>query len=206
MPPECSCNLSSHAPRLVVFTGGPGAGKTTALDVARRAFCKHVVVLPESATLLYGGGFPRKSTLPTRRAAQRAIFHVQRELEQAALDEGQAAVVLCDRGLLDGLAYWPDDEASFFASVRTTREAVLARYAAVVHLRVPGDGDGYDHKNPLRVETPDQARALDARTFEAWTGHPRRVEINSTHDFMEKIRRAIAVVRAEIPGCCATAD
>jgi len=202
MPPECSCNVSSHSPRLVVFTGGPGAGKTTALDVARRAFCRHVVVLPESATLLYGGGFPRRPTLPTRRAAQRAIFHVQRELERAAVDEQQAAVVLCDRGVLDGLAYWPDDEAAFFASVGTTREEAVSRYSDVIHLRVPGDGDGYDHKNPLRIETPEQARALDDRTAAAWDGHPNRVVINSTHDFMEKIRRAIAVVRAQIPECC----
>ncbi|MBK7395796.1 MAG: ATP-binding protein [Myxococcales bacterium] len=204
MPPECTCSVSSHTPRLVVFTGGPGAGKTTALDVARRAFCRHVVVLPESATLLYGGGFPRRNSLPTRRAAQRAIFHVQTELERAALEEG-AAVVLCDRGVLDGLAYWPDDESSFFAGVGTTRAEALARYAAVIHLRVPGDGDGYDHTNPLRIETPEQARALDDRTAAAWEGHQNRVVINSTHDFMEKIRRAIAVVRAQIPDCCAGA-
>ena len=56
--------------------------------------------------MVFGGGFPREDDPACRRAAQRAIFYVQRELE-AAGDSHNPAIVLCDRGTVDGLAYWP---------------------------------------------------------------------------------------------------
>ena len=39
--------------------GRPGAGKTAVLELIQRSFCGHVRVLPESAGILFGGGFPR---------------------------------------------------------------------------------------------------------------------------------------------------
>ena len=65
----CSCALE-HAPRLVVVTGGPGAGKTAVLEVARRELCRHVHLLPEAASILWRGLFRRHTTLPGRKAAQ----------------------------------------------------------------------------------------------------------------------------------------
>jgi predicted ATPase len=198
---SCGCH-ARHKPRLVVLTGGPGAGKTAVLEIVRRHFCEHVVVLPESASMLFAGGFPRLPSRHARCAAQRAIFHVQRELEAIAIAEEHAAVVLCDRGTLDGLAYWPAPAESFFQDLATTRKVEFARYAAVIHLRTPTSEDGYNHQNPLRIESQRQARAIDARILDAWDGHPRRVLIPSTHDFVDKAVRAIAAIEAEIPECC----
>jgi len=45
----------------IVLTGGPGGGKTTAADLFRRELGERVVLVPESATLLFMGGFPRAS-------------------------------------------------------------------------------------------------------------------------------------------------
>ena len=84
--------------------GSPGAGKTALLELIRQSFCSHVKVLPESAGIVFGGGFPREGDPACRRAAQRAIFFVQRELE-AIGDVHNPAIVLCDRGTVDGLAY-----------------------------------------------------------------------------------------------------
>jgi len=39
---------------LVVLTGGPGAGKTAFLEIARRNFCEHIAVLPEAASIVFG--------------------------------------------------------------------------------------------------------------------------------------------------------
>jgi predicted ATPase len=183
-------------PRLVVLTGGPGAGKTAVLEVVRRHLWEHVAVLPESAGVVFGGGFPRKSTVIGRCAAQRAIFCVQRQLERLGIEESEAGVILCDRGTLDGVAYWPKDSASFFSETETDRDRELARYAAVIHLRTPAAG--YNHKNPLRVETPQEAAEIDERIVRAWDGHPRRTFIESTQGFMEKVSRAIALLHAEV--------
>lgn len=187
-----------------MLTGGLGAGKTAVLEIARRNFCDHVQVLPEAASVVLGGGFPREASLPIRAAAQRAIYRVQRELERAAVELRRAGVVLCDRGTLDGLAYWPLDEERFFAELGTERGVELARYSAVIHLRTPAADGGYDHRNPLRIETAKEARAIDARLEQAWTGHPRRQIVEAEPDFLGKVARAVALIREQVPPCCRT--
>jgi hypothetical protein len=62
----CNCT-QSHTRKRVVLTGGPGAGKTAVLELARQYFCKHVLVLPEAAGILFGGGFPRRACRPSAR-------------------------------------------------------------------------------------------------------------------------------------------
>jgi predicted ATPase len=186
----------------VVLTGGPGGGKTAVLEVVRRAFCEHVVVLPEAATVLFGGGFPRHETEPGLRAAQDAIFHVQRSMETMSQEEGRAAIALCDRGTLDGLAYWPAGIDAACAALGIHREQELARYQAVVHLRTPSAELGYNHSNPVRRESAAQAAELDARILDAWAGHPRRVVIESAEDFLRKLGRAVEAIRGEVPACC----
>jgi hypothetical protein len=172
------------------------------LEIVRRHLCSHVTILPEAASIAFGGGFPRTHGIAGRRAAQRAIFHIQRELESMAIDEGESALILCDRGGLDGVAYWPLDEASFFADLGCTREVELARYAAVIHLRPPAASNGYDHRNPLRTESASEAAAIDVRIERAWAGHPRRAFVDSTPDFLTKAARAIALIRELVPACC----
>lgn len=183
----------------IVLTGGPGAGKTAVLDMLRHELCKHVAILPESAGLVFSGGFPRSANPEVRRAAQRAIYHVQCELE-AAFEAGGSNVLLCDRGSLDGVAYWPGP-GDFWKAVGTTRMAVLRRYDVVIHLRVPAEPH-YGHQNPLRTESALEARAIDDRILESWHGHPRRIVIDSCDDFLEKARRALEAIRAALPECC----
>jgi len=160
-----------------------------------------VRVLPEAASIVFGGGFPREHDETSRRAAQRAIFHVQRELE-ASGDSNNPAIVLCDRGTIDGLAYWPGAADEFWASVGTTADAELARYDAVIHLRTPALEHGYNHQNPLRTESPEMAAEVDARIAVAWATHPRRFIVESSADFLDKATRALEILRQELPECC----
>lgn len=194
----CECG-GVHEPRLVVLTGGPGAGKTAVLELIRQAFCEHVVVLPEAAGILFGGGFPRRQHDTSRRAAQRAIYHVQRELESATTAL-QPAVMLCDRGTVDGHAYWPGAD-DFWQQVGTTLEAELARYHAVIHLRVAPDS-AYNHDNPLRLESATEARRVDDRILIAWGTHPHRIVLEAEDDFLNKAAKAIEAIKHEVPACC----
>lgn len=199
---RCGCTLPSHPLRRVVLTGGPGAGKTAVLEMARRSLCHHTAFLPESASLLFGGGFPRILSDAGLRAAQRAIFHVQSELERLAEEDRRSALALCDRGTIDGLAYWPDSPESYFAELRTTLDEQLARYAAVIHLRTPTPKQGYNHKNELRIESAREAHSIDDRILEVWATHPRRFVIDSTPEFLHKASHALALLHAELPECC----
>ena len=183
-----------------MLTGGPGAGKTAVLELVRQEFCAHVQVLPESAGIVFGGGFPRTGSIEWRRGAQRAIFFVQRELESTA-DASNAAIVLCDRGTVDGAAYWPGPD-SFWESVETTQAAEMARYDAVIHLRTPTIEGGYNHGNPLRTESAAAAAEIDERLLRIWEAHPRRFIVPSSEEFLEKAARVVAILKAEMPECC----
>ena len=156
----CDC-LERHQARRIVLTGGPGAGKTAILELIRLFFCEHVKTLPEAAGIVFGGRFPRSDRTDLRQAAQRAIYHVQRELESTVAGEN-LAVVLCDRGTVDSAAYW-QGPGDLFGAVGTTRQAELERYDAVIHLRTPTSPSAYNRDNPLRIESVEEATAIDRR-------------------------------------------
>jgi predicted ATPase len=195
----CKCH-GQHERKRIVLTGGPGAGKTAVLSLVHQFVCKHVVVLPEAASMLFLGGFPRGGTLGQRAATQRAIFHVQRELENSADAADHAAIVLCDRGTVDGAAYWPGPD-SLWTSVGSTREAELGHYDAVIHLRTP-DAAAYNKSNVVRTESVAEAAQIDVRIAEAWQGHPKRFVIESEEDFFHKARKALQVLLDQVPPCC----
>jgi predicted ATPase len=195
----CSCD-ARHDMRRVVLTGGPGAGKTAILEFMRLTFCRHVTILPEAAGILFGGGFPRAQTDVKLRAAQRAIFRVQRELE-AGVEGDNPALVVCDRGTPDGSAYWPGP-GTLWEAVGTTHEVELERYAAVIHLRTPSQVNGYNYRNPLRTEPVEEALRIDERIGATWGAHPGYREVPATPDFLVKARQALEILRAEVPACC----
>lgn len=198
---RCGCVLQSHDPRFIVITGGPGAGKTAVLELARRSFCEHVAVLPEAASIVFGGGFPRHATLSARRAAQRAMYHVQHEVETLVIEEHRVAVALCDRGTLDGLAYWPGRVEEFWRQVGTSQTKELERYLAVLHLAPPAAGEGYQQSS-LRIETAEEAQVIDQRIGEVWKDHPNRSSLGSFGDFGEKATCALELIRRQLPPCC----
>jgi predicted ATPase len=189
--------MTGRRPR-IVLTGGPGAGKTAVLEIVRRVFGSRLGLVPETASILFTGGFPRGPSTLARCAAQRAIFHVQMELEAVADEAPERAALVCDRGTLDSLAYWPRDHASFWSDVRSTRDEQLARYDAVVHLAPPSRNNGYE-RNAIRIESAEEAALIDASIAEAWAGHPRLHAVPSTSRFLDKVERVLAILREEIP-------
>jgi predicted ATPase len=184
----------------IVLTGGPGAGKTAVLELARLHVCEHVAVLPEAASMLFGGGFPRVTSGEPLRAAQRAIFHVQHELEIAHEADADVLAMICDRGTVDGAAYWRGPD-SLFDAVGTTHAAQLARYQAVIHLRTP-HGNGYNHDNRLRIENAHDAARIDNCIGVLWEGHKGYHLVPSAEDFVLKTQHALALLFELLPHCC----
>lgn len=179
----------------IVLTGGPGGGKTTAADLFRREMGDRVAMVPEAATMVFTGGFPRVHEPQAVHAAQRAIYHVQRNLEdvQAALFPDR--VLLCDRGTVDGAAYWPGEADGFFEELETSLDEELQRYDAVIFFESAAVG-GMDIEggNPIRNETQEQAVQLDRSLYALWSRHPRFILVPHNPSFFKKISFALAVL------------
>ena len=179
----------------IVLTGGPGGGKTTAVDLFRREIGEAVVVVPEAATLLFAGGLPRVTEPRARGAAQSAIYHLQRNLEDVQSMRFPDRILLCDRGTADGAAYWPDGGTTFFEAMGTTEEAELARYDAVVFLESAAiGGSSIEGGNPERIENNEEAVALDRKLFELWKKHDRFVVVPHNVSFFKKVTHGLATI------------
>ena len=109
--------------------------------------------------------------------------------------------MLCDRGTVDCGAYWLGD-GDLYTSVGTTREQELARYRAVIHLRTPTSPQAYNSRNPFRIESIEEAAAIDAQIAAQWSAHPRRFVVEPTEDFLHKAAETLALLREEVPACC----
>ncbi|KUF98990.1 H-or Na-translocating F-type [Phytophthora nicotianae] len=169
-----------------VLTGGPCAGKTTSLDRLSTFFRDRgfrVYVVPEASTLLQTGGaffldLQEKDILNF----QWQILNLQISLEDSfyslAQDSGKPCVILCDRGVMDGSAYmtpeqWEELKLQHDLDTVTLRDT---RYIAIFHLVTAADGAEKFYSlenNGIRIESIEQARAIDKRTCHAWIGHPK---------------------------------
>jgi predicted ATPase len=179
----------------VVLTGGPGGGKTTAADLFRREIGDDVVIVPEAATILYTGGFPRPRNTEDRMATQRAIYHVQKNLEDVQFSHYKNRILLCDRGTLDGTAYWPGTSDSYFTHMQTTMELEIQRYDAVVFFETAAVGGiSIEGGNPIRNETLEQAIALDQKLRSIWEKHPNFHLIKHNPSFIQKINSGLNII------------
>jgi hypothetical protein len=204
-PYSCERTCRCHPPQgteFIVITGGPGAGKTALIEILRKILCQHVAVLPEAASILFGGGFWRLKSSSARESAQRAIYHVQNEMQSLVAGEKKWVLALCDRGTLDGKAYWPGNPDDYAKSLVTSETKEYAKYVAVIHLSSPSLQNGYNYTNPLRIESPEEAMAIDEKIHEVWKNHPNYNRIESTDNFIEKVEKATQLICAFLPKCC----
>ena len=191
------CRSARPAPLRIALTGGPGGGKSTALDLFQRELGSRVVAVPEVATLLFRGGFPRSSDAQARRCAQAAIYHVQKQLEEAHRALHPSRALICDRGTVDAAAYWPEDAGDFFVTVGSTARAELSRYDHVLFFESAAiGGHGLGDNNPSRTETGKEAVAVDAKLRALWSAHPRFTLVPHDASFLNKISAGLTALQA----------
>jgi predicted ATPase len=179
----------------IVLTGGPGGGKTTAGDLFRREMGDQVVLVPEAATMMFSGGFPRVNLPDAVHAAQRAIYHVQIHLEEAVMAQHPEQILLCDRGTVDGAAYWPSGPDGFFEDLGSSLERELSRYDAVIFFESAAVGHmSIEGGNPIRNESIEQAIKLDRKLRNLWSQHPKFMLVPHNQSFFKKISFGLAVL------------
>lgn len=149
----------------IVLTGGPCAGKSSALEHLTReatAAGYDVYAAPEIATLLLNSGCHFAESADPRRQQRLKVFQqgimamqlqMERSMTDIASSTGRPSIIVFDRGLLDGKAYVGDamwaslvDEteasAPGFEKPRKhiTEEYMLRRYNMIIHLVTAADG------------------------------------------------------------------
>ena len=200
----------------IVLTGGPCAGKTTALVRITDYFSSRgfkVFTIPEVPTLYSLGGW---SYLTPNRdlyyEGERAILETQLSLEDSFMRMAEACtkpvLIVCDRGTLDISAYispemWDDITSKTGNDTNSLRN----RYDAVLHMVSAADGAEQYYTtatNAVRYEQMNEeglriARELDKKVIKAWTGHPHLRVINNNDDFNAKLNRVLKEI-AQVVG------
>lgn len=192
----------------IVITGGPCAGKSTALSWIQEEFTKKgyaVVFVPESATEVILAGISR-SKLQSDLDFQLLILKNQLEkenlFEQSALKftDTNKILIVCDRGTIDSKAYMSSFEFKQLIKIMGLSEIEMRdSYDAVFHLVTAAKGaeEFYTRvNNGARSENLDEARVADTRTLNAWTGHPHLRVIDNSTNFEDKMRRLITEISA----------
>lgn len=186
----------------IVITGGPCAGKTTAMSRIMNEFSQSgysVLFVPETATeLLNGGVAPR--TCGSNADFQKCLLQLQLDKEKvferaAKTMNSEKVLIVCDRGALDNKAYMNGDEfAQALDELGTNETELRDSYDAVFHLVTAAKGaeEFYTtENNSARTETAEEAACLDDRLISAWTGHPHLRVIDNSSDFDGKMKRLI---------------
>ena len=192
----------------IVLTGGPCAGKTTALVRIIEHFSNlgfKVFTVPEVPTMYSQGGW---SYLTPNHdlyyEGELAILQTQLALEDNFMRLAETCTrptfVVCDRGTLDISAYIDKQMwGELCEKCGTSANDLRNRYDAVLHLVSAADGAEQYYTtatNSTRYEQANEeglriARDLDKKVNRAWTGHPHLRVINNHDDFDAKLGRVI---------------
>lgn len=195
----------------IAVTGGPCGGKSTFLARAVRLLLErgiYAVVLSETATEFFLANLTPESLGRMEFQIELMKYSQLRENYYRDITRGLAekyersVVLLCDGGLLDAAAYVsPNEFNEVLSVVGVTRQSLLRRYDLVVHLMTAALGaeDFYTcANNCARSEDLPEARLLDARTQNAWLGHPNHFVIDNSTGFDGKVGRALQTLARKI--------
>lgn len=186
----------------IVITGGPCAGKTTAMSWIQNTFSQKgycVLFVPETATELISGGVA-PWTCNTNKDYQECQMKLQSCKEAVFIQAAQhmpqeKILIVCDRGMLDNKAYMSNEEFHDILQQMGLNEVELRDdYDAIFHLVTAAKGAQEFYtlaNNGARIETVEQASVLDDKLIAAWTGHPYLHIIDNSTNFEEKMRNLI---------------
>ena len=191
----------------IVLTGGPCAGKSTALSVIEQRLTNlgyKVIVLDEIATNVINSGI---HPADFGNHYQHIIARMINSRERVYSDFiwgwfpcDSKVVVISDRGLLDGMAYCDREyfEKEVLRKIGSSVIDAMSRYNGVFHLVTAAIGaeEFYTNaNNKARMESVEQAAELDKKTLDCWVGHPHlRVITNEGVDFEGKMNNLMKEV------------
>ena len=166
----------------IVLTGGPCAGKTTALVKIVEYFSGIWNYLTPNRQLYYEG---ERAILETQLSLEDQFYRLAEVCEKPVL-------IVCDRGAMDISAYIkPEEWQEITQMVDTDSDKLRQRYDAVLHLVSAADGAEQYYTTATNATRYEKARELDKKVINAWSGHSHLRVINNHDDFNAKLNRVI---------------
>ncbi|MCR5832901.1 MAG: AAA family ATPase [Candidatus Saccharibacteria bacterium] len=197
--------------RKIVLTGGPCAGKTTAISWIVNYFTKlgwYVLVADEAATELILSGLRPDDKFKMKLFFQKALIKTQlfkeKRCDRAASskEDIEKALIVCDRGVYDNKAYMTEDEFEECLKWIPDARKAYKSYDAVFHLVTAADGAEEFYtttNNEARNEDLEKARLLDMKTMNAWVGQAHfRIIKNDGCTFEQKLEKLIKEVSSAL--------
>ena len=192
----------------IVLTGGPCAGKTSALELIVDHFTNKgykVFTIPEMPTLFTQSGMNyltknkdffyegEKATLEMQLAFEDRFTLMAKTLDMPCL-------IICDRGTMDISAYMTAEMWSHLMELAgTSSEELRRRYDAVLHMTTTACGSEEFYTTSTNAQRYEQAneegmriaRELDRKVYEAWAGHPYLKVIDNQEYFAQKAQKVV---------------
>ena len=182
--------LVPRSARALVLTGGPGSGKSTAIEALRADpdIGPQAHFVPEVATFVIAqvGILPpdREQDAIGYAKFQQTLAQVQILIEDGAIEQatrdGKRLVVL-DRAFFDNAAYLKGGIEELHTLTRLDMAAMMKRYSRVIQLDTPPQ-EVYErirNNNAARRESYAQAYHLTVRIREAWRPSPNHVFVEN---------------------------
>lgn len=173
----------------LVITGKPDMGKTTLVHIMKCEYPQDVFVGLDAWDVLKAGSFPESNSKYEIKCQQRALYHLQVEMENIMKDRARGRLTICDSGTLDCLALWPDTADEFFASVHSSLDQELSRYDWVLQM----NGESVSASSH-QTSTP----SLNPRDF--WKKHPHFLAFPANTPFSTRCAQVAKVIRGILAG------
>lgn len=190
----------------IVLTGGPCAGKTSAIKIIRDYFEKKdyiVLNIDECATKIINQGIsPYGKNKIDMYEFQKYVFKMQIEEEKKIEDfivnnKNKNIIVLYDRCLIDNKSYVSDEEYNkLLNEFNIDIKEYISKFDLFIHLVTAAvDTDYYTlANNNARVETKEDAILLDEKIMKCYKNIPNHKIADNRSNFNDKVNYIIKLI------------
>jgi len=188
----------------IVLTGGPLAGKSSILAYLKKHFGSEIEIMPEIPTNFqksiiknddFYGDFFKKDL-------NKFFFAVQAQLEALHVKmaiRNNCRLVVFDRGLFDGAAYYPGTLEDFLLTNKTSQREIYNQYEGVIWLETLfniNKKEGLAIRPHMKNEIV-RAQKVSDNNLKNWRDHSRFYQVNGG-SIKEKKQSVLKIINSLI--------